>query len=494
MCSKCFAAIPEYDTISPISSSEIIYDIDSYADINFTSIWSAPEPLGLENWIDHAADGFAGGYGTREDPFLISTAEQLAYLAKLVNEGSFDERINVEILNDIDLAGREWTPIGTKQHHFIGTFNGGNNVISNLTIATPQDGQGLFGFAARSSLRNLTLADVNIKGRDFVGGLAGAITGSAIGHVNLAGTVDGRYYVGGFSGYGFMNWIRRVTYLGNVKGDAYVGGIVGEFTTFDRLRVFVNTPWFVWPTPEGDVIGHRKSDSFMVYYSVTASVSGIKYVGGVIGYNSGNGIAISDGIFTGSIKGKAFSDGVSGFPPVLTGRNIVLLYVMGNDSRFTEITYVIPHEVRFWGFTWEGMIGISYNTVIRQKNDNWYLNSNPLPTEDVENNFLRSVRLEGGFANYLSEYITEKQHISFRMLHVPYGITIPQDDPLSIDISEKNFLPVLRSFANGEFWIEDNFFKMSGAICGLPKGVYAIPCFRNVNGSFETIWVLLNVK
>jgi len=494
-----------FNTQAAEASSETICDL---------STWTAPEPLGLENWIDHAADGFAGGSGTREDPFLISTAEQLAYLAKLVNEGSFDERINIEILNDIDLAGKEWTPIGTKQHHFIGTFNGGNNVISNLTIATSQDGQGLFGFAVRSSLINLTLTNVNIKGRDFVGGLAGAIGGSNISLVNLTGTVEGRRLVGGFSGYGVMNWSSQVTYLGSVKGDAHVGGFTGELSNIDRLRVF-NAPLIIWPTPApGDfnLISSRIPEPYVSSYSVTASVSGRKYVGGVVGSSEG-GVVISRGIFAGAVKGEAFSGGIRGFPSMLSGTNmVVLLYAMGDDIEHPE-----PPEVAFRGV--RGIIPPPPNTVLRHKNNTWYLNSNPLPVEDAENNFLSDLRLGDYFANYLSEYITgrtlssilmlwyprprrwprclwesrERQLPPFHILDVPYGIEIPQGEPLSIYIGGEGFSPVLSSFTDGEFWVEGNFFKMSGVMRDIPKGVYVIPCFRSVDGNFETALVLLNV-
>ncbi|MCL2739422.1 MAG: hypothetical protein FWE30_08265, partial [Bacteroidales bacterium] len=151
--------------------SDIIFAVVRYTYRDFTSTWTAPEPLGLENWIDHAADGFAGGSGTREDPFLVSTPEQLAYLAKRVNTGTL-ETANVRILNDIDLADKEWTPIGTRRHPFSGRIDGEGTVIYNLTIATRQDRQGLFGVVDRGFLENLTLIGVDIRGRDFVGGIA----------------------------------------------------------------------------------------------------------------------------------------------------------------------------------------------------------------------------------------------------------------------------------------------------------------------------------
>jgi len=550
------------------------------------SAWTAPEPLGLENWIDHTADGFAGGSGTREDPFLISTAEQLAYLARWVNGGALEEFVNknmiylvpvystltleqepeiepmhFRITADIDLAGKEWTPIGTAQHPFTGIFNGGGNVISNLTISAPQDRLGLFGFAVRSRLGNITLANVNIRGRDFVGGLVGVSAGrsfrdGAIGGVHLTGAVEGRYFVGGLSGYALLHWISSVTYLGSVKGDTYVGGLVGGLVTgltafyasapsFKRalnleecdrsgwretplnvpLDVLANVnPFDVpccwheehWP---GSLGRHtfRAPVSSVTAYSITGTVSARNRAGGVAGLISGIGVEIAGGIFTGVINAEVYR-AVIGNPIVVeilgnalaqylpvTENNIVLLLTTNNDHGFIRFGQGTPR-----GFDFE-----TTASVLRHKNNEWHLNSNPLSAEDAENNILRRLRLSHSLAGFFVDNVFGRQFTQFRMLDVPYGIEIPQDEPLFIDIGKKGFQLIFTSFSSGNFWIEDNFFKMSGTMhdllegvhfpqsfrivdrtripVDLPKGVYAVPIFRDVDGNIEPLLILLNL-
>ena len=454
-----FAAIGRY--------SQIFYAIAKYTHMNFTSTWVASEPLELENWIDHAADGFAGGAGTEGDPFLISTPEQLAYLAKRVNAGTF-EFADIKILNDIDLAGKEWTPIGTKQHPFSGRIDGSDAVIYNLTIVTPQDRQGLFGAVSWASLGNLTLVGVDIKGRDFVGGLVGAISRGRIVRSNLAGTIEGRYFVGGLSGYGYRSDIELSTYLGNVKGDVYVGGLIGKHTRNEGDH-FLAFTYASAPRPD-----------FLRSYGVAATVFGRKYVGGVVGY-SGNLTAILDGFFAGKVRGEVFSAGISGFCSSIReiSNNTVLLHEADDNASFAEIA----HGAR-----------MSNNTVLRHMNDEWHLDSNPLPAEEAENNFLLGVRLSAHFTDCLTDNVLEKLRPPFYVLSIPYGIEISQDVPLYTDLGEKDFRLSSGSLLGGRLWIEGSFFKVSGAMRGIPKGIYAIPCFKNVNGSFETIWVLLNVN
>ena len=494
-----------FNTQAAEASSETICDL---------STWSAPEPLGLENWIDHAADGFAGGTGRWGDPFLISTPQQLAYLAKRVNEGHFSfrriatervmndislrglrnepdvvlrmmerfnegyleepgEHLHVYILNNIDLAGKEWTPVGTEQHPFIGFFNGDNHIISNLIIATPQDRQGLFGVVEFSTLENITLVDVNIRGRDFVGGLVGAISRSSVKRISLAGAVEGRNFVGGVSGFGYRYTVNRSAYLGSVRGDVHVGGLVGMITRHDRDRVFA--PLLIHPL--STALGPYP---WVRFYIVTATVSARKHAGGIIGNNAEN-ISITQGIFAGGIDEDVFTWHLNSTPVSI---DFGLFGTLGFPFLATEKVARGVHS------NTEPIA----NIVLRYKNDTWYLNSSPLLTENAENNLLRLFRLPDEFASYLTESVADMYFPPSYMLHVPYGTEIPQDEPLSIDITRKGFFPVLSSFTNGNFWIEDNYFKMSGTMNNLPSGIYAIPCFKNVNESFESVLVLLNLN
>jgi hypothetical protein len=91
-------------------------------------------------WSTYASAAFAGGDGSSESPYQISTAEQLAYLAKTVNAGQTYADKNFELKADIDLHGKKWTPIGvyhdtaSNRRAFAGTFCGGGYIIDGLTI------------------------------------------------------------------------------------------------------------------------------------------------------------------------------------------------------------------------------------------------------------------------------------------------------------------------------------------------------------------------
>lgn len=89
---------------------------------------------GAETWIESAAE-FAAGNGSQGAPYQISTAGELANLAKMVNDGKTDENTYFELTADIDLGGKEWTPIGTKDSQFAGKFSGNGKTIR----ATPHN-------------------------------------------------------------------------------------------------------------------------------------------------------------------------------------------------------------------------------------------------------------------------------------------------------------------------------------------------------------------
>ena len=105
------------------------------------------------------------------------------------------------LMNDIDLAGYDWTAVGTYDNRFAGEFNGNGYVISNLTINEPtKQYQGLFGWGdGRTSYSNVGLENVNVKGYNYTGGLIG---GGAvyIDNCYVTGAVSGDYYVGGVIG------------------------------------------------------------------------------------------------------------------------------------------------------------------------------------------------------------------------------------------------------------------------------------------------------
>lgn len=117
---------------------------------------------GQSTWGKEVASSFAGGDGTEENPYQISNAAELAYLAKTVNEQSSAPEYKYYILTDnIGLGYDEWMPIGLfdyENQYFYGSFDGSGYTISDLKISQVNAGNiGLFGCTKNSKIKNLTL-------------------------------------------------------------------------------------------------------------------------------------------------------------------------------------------------------------------------------------------------------------------------------------------------------------------------------------------------
>lgn len=135
---------------------------------------------GAETWIESASE-FAAGNGSQGAPYQISTAGELANLAKMVNGGETDENTYFELTADINLGGKEWTPIGTKDNRFLGKFNGNGNTIKNLTISGGDSG--LFAYSS-GEIRSIYLDNVDITASMNPGNAGGVC-------VFNSGTIDG---------------------------------------------------------------------------------------------------------------------------------------------------------------------------------------------------------------------------------------------------------------------------------------------------------------
>lgn len=219
----------------------------------------APETTNV--WDGTIASGFAKGSGTPEDPFIITTGSELAYLAYAINNVLNNGQIYYaqgyyKLGNDIDLNNIEWTPIGIAFYDnggagsqdysrvFMGTFDGDSHVINNLKISYLHKAfyrfNGLFGFNM-GTIKNIGLENVNISVYapsyyHYVGALAGYNQGNVT-NVYSTGKVEGsagdsQMYVGGLFGYA-TGTITNCYSTANISGTsqkyyAYAGGLVGE--------------------------------------------------------------------------------------------------------------------------------------------------------------------------------------------------------------------------------------------------------------------------
>lgn len=177
-------------------------------------------------WNGSAASSFESGEGTRENPYIIASANQLAYLANLVNDGnSYYASCCYKLSSDIilnDTADYEswdekppentWQPIGysnsSDDHsYFCGTFDGDDRTISGMYISSDKSYTGLFGIVRNGSVKNLTVKESYVSGREYTGGIAGyfasdASSGTGFSYCSFSGkVVSSGSNAGGIAGY-----------------------------------------------------------------------------------------------------------------------------------------------------------------------------------------------------------------------------------------------------------------------------------------------------
>ena len=185
----------------------------------------------VDTW-DGTVEAFTEGSGTKEDPWRIENAEQLAYLAQQVNNGTNYRGKHFLLVSDLDLSVKEWTPIGTYSNSFWGGFDGGGRTITGMTITGKENKYvGLFGacynFTAPSSyIKSVTVKRANISGHSFVGAIAGA--GANISDCySIENTIYASRCVGGVCGSLIGN-ISGCYNSSSVNGNSTAGGIMGS--------------------------------------------------------------------------------------------------------------------------------------------------------------------------------------------------------------------------------------------------------------------------
>ena len=163
--------------------------------------------------------------------FTISDSADLAGLAKLVNAGNNFSGKTIKLGADIDLGGKEWTPIGNSTNKFEGVFDGDEHTITNLYVNKPNSThQGLFGYIKGTGYTNclvtdLNLTNVNVTGFNYTGGLSGQAYTCGFKNVTVSGNVIGGRYVGGLVGHVYTQF----------EGCNFVGSVTGEYGLRDQI-------------------------------------------------------------------------------------------------------------------------------------------------------------------------------------------------------------------------------------------------------------------
>ena len=264
-------------------------------------------------WIDDGrrGDSFAGGTGTEDDPYLIETAEQLAYLSYLIYSGTTDSQYSQYISGsyyftgayfkqtaNIDLSDYYWQPIGNSTRSFSGNYDGSGYTVSGVYTPAGTGNaysyQGLFGYVyglttlPPAIIEGVVLTTSLIQGYKYVAGIVGfgcwVIISNCSSSADVVGIIGSAGIVGSLSSYG--NMVIHCSNHGTISGANYVGGVVGSLSvTSFPSDIFIANSY-----NEGDISGSSyvggiagdSQGSIFECYNI-ANISGESNVGGVAG-------------------------------------------------------------------------------------------------------------------------------------------------------------------------------------------------------------------
>ena len=242
------------------------------------------------------------GYTIESDgSYTVTSADGLMNVAELVNGGKTD--INITLDKDIDLTGKEWTPIGTGySNKYTGTFDGGGHTIKGLTVTTNDQFVGLFGsIGYAGTVKNVMMEDVQItsnRSSGFAGGVAGYSDGT-IENCSVSGSVSGTVYVGGVVGVQIGGSITGCSSSATVKGTVDVGGVAGQTNSSATLTAcYATGNVIIEMAPKkniagGGLVGMNAGSSLLACYATgnvtsTGSSTGYMHIGGFLGNNYAN--------------------------------------------------------------------------------------------------------------------------------------------------------------------------------------------------------------
>ena len=212
-----------------------------------------------------------------------------------------DRSINCTLTADINLTGKDWTPIGTNFYNsYTGTFDGGGHTIMGLTVTTNDQYVGLFGrLGEAGTVKNVVMDGIQITCNHrlgYAGGVAGFSWGGTIENCSVSGSVSGTICAGGVVGIQWEASITGCSSSATVKGMVQVGGVAGETNagaTMAACYATGNVTIEIDPIDNirgGGLVGFNAGSSVLACYATgnvtsTGSSAGKVYIGGLLGGN-----------------------------------------------------------------------------------------------------------------------------------------------------------------------------------------------------------------
>ena len=212
---------PQSD-VELVANSRYIYTVN----VNATGLTLAGCTIG--GWTDGGGESGTAedlGYFIQDDgSYTVYNANGLKEWAEAVQT---DPTINCTLTADINLTGKEWTPVGNSGQTYNGTFDGQGHTITGLNISSPSEAVALFGdIGGAGKVMNLQLKDVTYKGSTAMGGIAHGNNGT-ITACSVMGTLTNTTNNGAVGGIAAINFgtITACWFNGTITGGSNVSGI-----------------------------------------------------------------------------------------------------------------------------------------------------------------------------------------------------------------------------------------------------------------------------
>ena len=256
----------------------------------------------IGDWADGGGESGAAElgyiYDSNTNTYTVYNADGLLAWNEAAQK---DRSINCTLTADIDLTGKDWSPIGTNFYNsYTGTFDGGGHTIMGLTVTTNDQYVGLFGRLGKAgTVKNVVMDGIQITCNHrlgYAGGVAGFSWGGTIENCSVSGSVSGTVYVGGVVGAQWGGSITGCSSSATVKGTVDVGGVAGQTNSSATLTACYatgNVTIEINPAKNiagGSLVGMNAGSSLLACYATgnvtsTGSSTGKVHIGGFLGNN-----------------------------------------------------------------------------------------------------------------------------------------------------------------------------------------------------------------
>ena len=373
------------------------------------------------------------GEGTAANPYKIQNVDDLKLLAENVNNGEAYANTYFKLTANIDLNNEpNWTPIGTEDTLFQGTFDGGGHQITNLKI-----------------------------GKREYGGLFGNVWGATIQNCNVTGEVNGYNYSGGIVGYANDNThILNCSFQGNVEGNGQDrGGIVGSTSIGCDVSGCFVTGTVTGGNCVGGIAGNGVGTIKNCYALADVTAAGDS-AGGIAGY--AYNLSIENCYYSGKVSSNGNAGGIAGIARNSEIQNCVSLAervtgvwkvnrIAGKNSAKLTDNYAWSGTTVSGSATPDGAdltytngtLSMQFSEIFGEDNSAWKFTEDGLP-------ILKNVG--GTQSAYLPPYLTGEGFYGKGTAENPYEIRNAKD------------LKLLAQKVNGGVTYKDKYFKLTADI------------------------------